>query len=295
MGIKKVQKVVEVLFCDFCHKEAQNLEVLDITLNGDRGEFELCHECSNLFYEKFFSEDADEIVGDPEEEYENEEDDLEDEPIGEPEDDYDLDDSFDEEEEIEEEPAPPPPPPRRKKKKVSKKKTSKKRTSRAAGKKKVNNKSRYSNPLAGINHGEEDGTRVSVDGTVSEGKVLRRIKKAALAERRGVIKRCPAGECEYDEDTGKCEHCGLRRNETGMIDGAAPAHDPIRANTSGDTAMDIDPYTGAYKFAVDVNSDKIQRRMKKNLRKQNEAVRKKYSKSGRYFNLDPTDGLGRGR
>jgi len=290
------KRVIEVVVCDFCGKEVDKSDALTLDLNGDRGDFDLCHDCGDLFREKFFhvhpqDSDDDDVVGEPDDEYEDEPEDEfdDDEPIGEPEDDYDLDDDFDDEEE--DEPAPPPPPKkkvRRPRKKVSKKKTQ-------GRKKKARSQSRYSNPLADIDHSEKDGTRVSPDGTVNEGKVLAKIKQAATSQRRGVIKSCPPGECQHDEDTGRCDECGLKKGESGTDEGAAPAHDPIRAQADGQDEMGIDPFTGACTFPVDINSERVQRRMKKNLRKENEALRKKYGKSGRYFNLDPTDGVGRGR
>lgn len=287
------KKVIEVVVCDFCGKEADQVSPLTLEIPGYRGDFDLCRDCTELFEEKFFhaypqDSDDDEVIGESEEEYEDEPED-EDEVVGEPEDDYDLDEDFDDEEE--DEPAPPPPP--KKKVRSPRRKVAKKKTQ--GSKKKVRSESRYANPLADISHDEDDGTRVSATGVVSEGKVLKKIKRAAASQQRGVVKRCPDGECHHDEDTGRCDTCGLKRGETGMVDGAAPAHDPIRANEQGQNEMGIDPYTGACTFPVDINSDRVQRRMKKNLRKENDALRKKYGKSGRYFNLDPTDGVGRGR
>lgn len=297
MGTRKIE-IVES-FCDFCGKELDNDKAapLVLELTGYRGNFDLCPGCTELFEEKFFGvnpqdEPDDAPVGESEEEYEEEEE-YEDEPIGEAEDDYDLDDEYDEEEE-EEEPAPPPPPRRKKVRKKITRQAGKKKTTRAAGKKKVT-RSRYANPLADIDHKEQDGTVVRADGGVSEGKVLQKIQRAAVSERRGVIRRCLDGDCQHDEDTGRCDECGLKKGETGVVDGSAPAHDPIKANAEGKKEMGIDPYTGACTFPVDVNSERVQRRMRKNLRLQNEALRKKFGKSGRYFNLDPTDGVGRGR
>ena len=293
------KKIIEIRTCDFCPKEIDYTpETLSLSLGRDLGDFDLCDECANMFREKFFGlqPDTEGVIGDPEAEYEDEEDDpvAEDEdgfddPIGESEDEYDFED-FEDEEDEEEEPAPPPPKKKlgRPRKKVAKKKTT--------GRKKKVNKQRYSDdPLAGIDHKEKDGTVIGRDGSVRAGKVLQKIEKAAASERRGVIKRCPNGECEYDEDTGRCDACGLKRGQTGMEEGAQKAHDPIQANAEGQGDMGYDPYMQAHTFPVDVNSDQVQKRMKKNLRKQNEAVRKKFSKSGRYFNFDPTDGVGRGR
>jgi hypothetical protein len=80
-----------------------------------------------------------------------------------------------------------------------------------------------------------------------------------------------------------------------MAEGAQGAFDPIRAESEGQKGMGYDPFMQAHTFPVDVNSDKVQRRMIRNRDLNNRAVRKKFGSSGRYFNLDPTDGSGRGR
>jgi len=281
------KRVIEVLFCNFCGRDVEGVESLQLLLGRDQGDFDLCPECADLFREKFFNAvEEEDVVGEPEEEYEDEEDGfgtiLGQSEEEEEEDEYDFD-------EEDEEPAPSP------RKKVSKKrKKVVKKTPPQDSKKKVRKKKvRYqADPLRGINHKEQDGTTISASGVVREGKVLQKIKKAAVSERRGVIKKCPNGECEYDEDTHRCDICGLKQGQSGIEPGAQKAHDPIKANAEGQKEMGFDPYMGVHTFPVDVNSGQVRKKMKKNLLKQNEAVVKKYGKSNRYFNFNPSDGDG---
>jgi hypothetical protein len=140
-------------------------------------------------------------------------------------------------------------------------------------------------PANFVDLSEEDDSIVRADGSVIEGKVLKRIKAAAAARRHSRRARCSDclvndhnnGICDYED--GICTKCRLPPADGNE---SSTAHNPLEAKGEG-----YDNVTGAHTFPIDVNNPVVQKKLRQHAARLNSKIQSEAKKAGRHVRVTP--------